>query len=102
MRGCYIILFEKHGKSAIIFSRFVPVVRTFMPIVAGIVKMKYSLFIKYTFISSLLWSTTVTLLGYFLGNNFPWIKDYMSIFILLVILLSIIPVIIEVLRKRRS
>lgn len=96
------VFFEKHGKYAIIFSRFVPVVRTFMPIVAGIVKMKYSLFIRYSFVSSLLWSTTVTLLGYFLGNTFPWIKDYMPIFILLVIILSIIPVLIEILRKRRS
>lgn len=96
------MFFEKHGKSAIIFSRFVPVIRTFTPIVAGVVKMKYSLFIKYSLISSLLWSTTITLLGYFLGNAFPWIKDYMPIVIVLVIILSIIPAFLEVLRKKKK
>lgn len=96
------IFFEKYGKSAIIFSRFVPVIRTFTPIIAGVVKMKYSLFIKYSFISSLLWSTIITLLGYFLGNAFPWIKDYMPIVIILVIILSIVPAIVEVLRKRKN
>lgn len=96
------IFFEKYGKSAIIFSRFVPVVRTFTPIVAGVVKMKYSLFIKYSFISSVLWSTIITLLGYFLGNAFPWIKDYMPIVMILVIILSIIPAFLEVLRKKNK
>ncbi len=96
------VFFEKYGKSAIIFSRFVPVVRTFMPIVAGIVKMDYKLFIRYSLLSSLLWSTIITFIGYFLGNTFPWIKDYMPVIMITVVILSIVPAIIEVMRKRKN
>src|SRR3990167_6639024 len=56
--------FDRHGKFTIIFSRFVPIVRTFVPIVAGVARMPYKLFVKYSLTSSLLWSTIVTLLGY--------------------------------------
>ena len=83
--------FEKHGAYAIILSRFVPVVRTFAPIVAGIGEMKYSKFIRYSLISSILWSTIVTSLGFFLGRIFPQIKDYLSYAIVLVIFVSILP-----------
>ena len=92
--------FEKHGKSAVILSRFVPIVRTFIPIVAGMAKMNYSLFIKYSLISSFLWSTIMTLAGYFLGQTFPWIKDYMSLVIFLVVFLSILPAIFEIMREK--
>ena len=94
--------FVKYGKSAILFSRFVPIVRTFTPIVAGIAKMDYKLFIKYSLMSSLLWSTIVTLAGYFLGQIFPQIKDYMSMVIIIVVLVSLLPGVVEILRKKKS
>lgn len=94
--------FEKHGMAAILFSRFVPIVRTFMPIVAGVARMKYSLFIRYSLISSLLWSTIITLSGFFLGRAFPIIKDYLSYAIFLVVFVSILPGVIEWLRKRNK
>src|SRR3989344_1488360 len=87
--------FEKHGKFAVILSRFVPMARTFIPIIAGIVRMDYPLFIRYSLISSLLWSTSMTLLGYFLGQLFPHIKEYVSFVILLIIFISILPMILE-------
>ncbi len=94
--------FDKHGSFTVIFSRFVPIVRTFVPIVAGIVRMRYGVFIKYSLISSFLWSTTVTLLGYFLGQIFPHIKNYMSWIIILIIIASILPIIYEYTKKPKQ
>lgn len=96
------VFFEKYGKSAIMFSRFVPIVRTFTPIVAGIVKMDYKLFLRYSLMSSILWSTTVTLSGYFLGQIFPQIKDYMPIVIIVVVLLSFLPAVVEIFRNNKK
>lgn len=96
------IFFEKYGKSAILFSRFIPIIRTFTPIVAGVVSMNYKTFLKYSFFSSILWSTTVTFSGYFLGQIFPQIQDYMSVIIILVVLLSLIPVIVEIFKKKKE
>lgn len=94
--------FEKHGRFAVVFSRFVPIVRTFVPVVAGVVKMNYMSFIKYSLVSSFLWSTIMTFLGYFLGKSFPQIKDYMFFVIILVVLLSLVPVIWEVMKDRKN
>lgn len=94
--------FQKYGKFTIVFSRFVPIVRTFAPIVAGIVRMPYKTFLKYSFIGSMLWATSITLLGYFLGRVIPEIKDYMSFFVILVVLLSLVPAIYEVAKEQRK
>ncbi len=94
--------FEKHGRFTVIFSRFIPVVRTFVPIVAGVIKMDYKLFLKYSLISSVLWSTIVTLVGYFLGQIFPHIKDYLSYMIFLIIVVSILPIILEIRQERKE
>ncbi|MDQ3076218.1 MAG: DedA family protein [bacterium] len=94
--------FEKHGKVAVVFCRFVPVVRTFTPIVAGLVKMDFDTFLKYSFFGSVLWSTIVTFLGYFLGQVFPQIKDYMGIILIVVVLVSFLPIVIEMVRKRKE
>ncbi|MBI3888580.1 DedA family protein [Candidatus Nomurabacteria bacterium] len=94
--------FDKYGKFAIVFSRFVPIVRTFTPIVAGIARVHYKLFIKYSLIGSFFWATTVTLLGYFLGRAFPIIKDYLWVIAILVVLVSLIPIFIEMMRRRKS
>ena len=91
--------FDKYGKLAVVSSRFIVIVRTFTPIVAGIVRMRYFSFIKYSVIGSILWSMSLTMSGYFLGKSFPQIKDYLSWFIVLVVFISILPGIIPVLRK---
>ncbi|MEJ0002096.1 MAG: VTT domain-containing protein [bacterium] len=95
------VFFSKHGRSAIIFSRFVPVVRTFAPIVAGVARMDKKAFVRYSVISSLLWSVLVTFLGFFLGQSFPWLTDYMPLLIGIVVVLSLIPPLVEVFRKRK-
>ncbi|OGI61226.1 hypothetical protein A2814_00455 [Candidatus Nomurabacteria bacterium RIFCSPHIGHO2_01_FULL_38_19] len=94
--------FERHGLFAIIFSRFVPIVRTFVPIVAGIARMHYLTFVKYSIISSFLWSFIVTLLGYFLGQAFPVIKNYLSLITILVVLVSLLPIVFEMTRKEKK
>jgi membrane-associated protein len=94
--------FEKHGKFAIIFSRFVPIIRTFAPIVAGIAYMPYKKFLKYSLISSVLWSTTVTLSGFFLGRQFPGMQNYMPLVITIVVTLSMLPMIIGFFRNRKK
>lgn len=94
--------FDKHGLLAIIFSRFIPIVRTFTPIVAGVVHMHYFTFVKYSIVSSILWSFIVTLAGYFLGEIFPIIKDYLSWIVVLIVFVSILPLIFEIIEKRKK
>ncbi len=94
--------FEKHGRVAITFARFVPVVRTFISIVAGVARMDYISFAKYSLLGSALWSATATLLGYFLGRVFPQIKDYMWVVIVLVVIVSIMPLAWEWMQGRQE
>ena len=96
------IFFDKYGKSAIVFSRFVPIVRTFTSIVAGIAHAHYKSFIRYSLISSILWASIVTLLGYYLGQLFPVIKDYLWVMAILVVLISLLPIFFEMVRGRRQ
>ncbi len=94
--------FQKYGKVSLLFARFVPIVRTFAPIGAGIGKMNYADFVKFNVIGAFIWSTSVTLIGYFLGKTFPGIQHYLSVIVILVVLVSVLPAIIHILQKRRS
>ena len=85
------IFFEKHGKKAILLARFVPIVRTFTPILAGVGKMDYKSFALYNASGGILWSATMLLLGYFLGGLFPDLQDYVLLFVVLVIVISFLP-----------
>ena len=93
--------FMKYGNLAITFCRFVPVVRTFVPVVAGIVKVDYKVFMKYSAIGSFLWSFSMTLLGYFLGQIFPQIQDTLWIIVILVVIVSLLPFVAEYIRRKR-
>jgi membrane-associated protein len=94
--------FERHGRYAIIISRFVPLMRTFAPIAAGIAQMPRPLFVRYSFISSALWSLSITLLGYFLGVAVPEIKDYLSLVVIAIVVVSLLPVLWQWLLHRRQ
>lgn len=83
--------FEKHGRKSIILARFIPVVRTFTPIMAGVGEMKYSTFITYNIVGGLLWAVGVTLLGYYLGQVIPDVDRYLLPIIVLIIFLSLLP-----------
>jgi membrane-associated protein len=92
--------YAKHGGKTIILARFIPVIRTFAPVVAGIAGMPYRKFAVYNIAGGVLWIMSTTLLGYFLGTTIPDIEKYIHYVIGAVILLSILPVIIEVLKAR--
>lgn len=92
--------YEKHGGKALIIGRFVPIVRTFLPLVAGLAKMSAARYMLYNIVGGLLWCGGVTLLGYFLGNSIPNIDKYILPLVLGIIVLSILPPLIHVLRAR--
>ncbi|MFM7068477.1 MAG: VTT domain-containing protein [Actinomycetes bacterium] len=92
--------FEHHGPRAIILARFVPIVRTFCPIVAGVGRMEYRTFVRYNAIGALVWGVGVTMIGYFLGSV-PVVRDNIEIAILVVVAVSLGPVVVEFIRHRR-
>lgn len=93
--------FEKHGPKTIVLARFVPIVRTFAPILAGVGRMQYRTFVSYNLIGGFLWAIGVTLLGYWLGNLIPDIDAYLLPIIALIIALSFVPIGLEWLKRRR-
>lgn len=93
--------YEKHGAKTIIIARFLPIIRTFAPFVAGIGKMKYPKFQAFNIISSILWSGSFITVGYFFGN-LPFVKKNFSAFILGIIILSVIPTIWKAFKMRKD
>lgn len=91
--------YEKYGSKTIVIARFVPIVRTLAPFVGGIGRMHYGTFITYNVIGAVLWVVGITLAGYFLGN-IPIIRDNFSKVVLLIILLSILPIVFEVVKEK--
>lgn len=94
--------FENHGSKTIVLARFVPVVRTFAPILAGVSNMKYRTFVIFNFVGALLWAVGVTLLGYWLGETIPNIDKYLLPIIAGIIVLSVLPVWFEYRRQKRK
>ncbi|MFH0728037.1 MAG: DedA family protein [Pseudomonadota bacterium] len=95
------LFFEKYGGKTIIIARFVPIIRTFAPFVAGIGSMTYIRFLSYNVIGGILWILSFTAAGYFFGN-IPIVKKNFTFTIFAIILLSIMPGIIEIIRNRRQ
>jgi membrane-associated protein len=91
--------FEKHGGKTIFLARFVPIIRTFAPFVAGISRMPYGFFIRWNVIGGLTWVATFTLLGYFFGNM-PFVQKNFELVIIAIVVISFIPAVSEWLRAR--
>lgn len=90
--------FEKHGGKALILARFVPIIRTFVPVIVGVAQMDKRKFFLYNVIGAALWGGGVTLLGYLLGDKVPWVRDNLDIIFVVIVLVSVVPIGIEVLR----
>jgi len=87
--------YEKHGTKTIVIARFVPIIRTFVPAVAGAAKMKYHSFVVYNIVGGTLWVFSTVLLGYGVGSAIPNVDKYLHLVIGVVIFLSLIPVMLE-------
>ena len=95
------VFYATYGARAIVLSRFVPVVRTFTPVLAGVGGMPYKTFMKYNILGGVLWSAGLLLLGYFLGSLIPRVDSYLTPIIFLIIVISFLPIIHEVIKDRR-
>ena len=92
--------YDKYGGMALILGRFFPIVRTFAPIFAGVVKVDFKTFTIYNIVGSFAWVNTLTLAGYFLGRRFPQLKDYLQYIVLGLIIITTVPLIFAFVKKK--
>lgn len=95
------LFYEKYGGKAIILARFIPIIRTFAPFVAGVGTMHYGQFITYNIVGGIVWVTLFTLAGYFFGN-LTFVQENFHTAVVAIILLSVVPVILEFIKHRRE
>jgi membrane-associated protein len=93
--------FTKHGGKTIFLARFVPIIRTFAPFVAGVSRMPYGFFVRWNIIGGIVWVAVFTLLGYFFGN-IPFVQQHFELVIVAIIAVSLIPAVAEGLKARRE
>jgi membrane-associated protein len=95
------VFYEKHGKKTIVLARFIPVIRTFAPIVAGIGDMHYQTFIFYNIIGGLIWAVGITMLGFFLGQFIPadTMDKYLLLIIMIIVAISVLPAVWHILKE---
>ncbi|HEV8616382.1 MAG TPA: VTT domain-containing protein [Methylomirabilota bacterium] len=93
--------YARHGAKTIVIARFVPIIRTFAPVVAGVGQMEYRRFVVYNVAGGVGWVTSMTWAGYLLGQTVPNISDHIHVVVGIVILLSLVPIATEILKERR-
>ncbi|MFL4473225.1 VTT domain-containing protein [Paeniglutamicibacter sp. MACA_103] len=96
--------FERFGGRAVVLARFVPIVRTFVPVIAGVARMSYRVFVLYNLLGALLWGVGVTLLGFWLGQ-YEWVGENIDLIFIVIVLLSVIPIGVEMImagRRKRA
>ena len=93
--------YERYGGKTIVIARFVPIIRTFAPVVAGVGQMRYARFVFYNVFGGIAWVASMTWAGYLLGSVIPNISRYVHVVVVAVIVLSVVPIAVEVLRARR-
>lgn len=93
--------FDKHGAKTIVLARFVPIVRTFAPVVAGVGGMNYRTFVRFNVVGGLLWGVGIPTLGYFLGQ-IEFVKKNIEVAIIVIVLVSLLPMVLEYVKHRRG
>lgn len=93
--------FDRYGPRTVVLAPFVPIVRTFTPVMAGVGRMRYRTFVAYNLVGALAWGVGVTLLGYWLGG-LAFVRDHLEVILVTIVAVSFLPVSHEVLRSRRS
>ncbi len=94
--------YDKYGARAVVLGRFIPIVRTFVPILAGVAGMHYGKFIRYNIIGATLWAIGMTLLGYFVGVSVPNMQNYLLPIVITIVLLSVLPIFLEMRKKPKE
>lgn len=94
--------YEKYGPMTVVIGRFVPIVRTFAPILAGVGKMNYKKFLTFNVLGAMLWAVGLALLGFFLGTSVPGIDKYITPIVILIIILSILPILFNLKSKKAA
>ena len=94
--------YDRHGFLAIVLARFIPIIRTFAPIVAGVVHMRYRVFVVYNIVGALLWASGVTFLCFYLGEKIPGVETYLTPIITAIIIVTCIPLVREYFRQRKD
>ena len=93
--------YDKYGPMSIILGRFVPIVRTFVPFLAGVAPMRYATFLINNVVGGVLWIASLVYTGYWFGNV-PWVKQNLSLIIVAILIISVLPIAIKVLQERRK
>lgn len=93
--------FERHGSKAIVLARFVPIVRTFMPVTAGVAKMPYRTFLAFDIVGGVLWGAGVTALGRLLGNV-AFVSEHIETILILIVVVSVLPILVQIIKARRA
>jgi membrane-associated protein len=93
--------YDRYGGATIIIARFVPIIRTFAPFLAGVASMPYARFLAYNVVGGVVWIAALTYAGYFFGN-IPWVKEHLSLILAGIIVVSLIPAVATYLRERRK
>ncbi|MGO4453273.1 DedA family protein [Arthrobacter sp. RAF14] len=100
------VFFEKHGGKALVLARFVPIIRTFVPVIVGVAEYDRKKFFLFNVIGGVLWGGGVTLLGYILGDRVPWVSKNLDLIFIVIVLVSVLPILIEGIKgfldKRKS
>ncbi len=84
--------YNRNGGFALVLGKFLPIIRTFAPVMAGVVQLNYRTFVLYSLAGSASWTVSITLIGYFLGSTFPWVKDYLEYIIIGLVVVTAIPI----------
>ncbi len=95
------MFYDKYGAFSIVMGRFVPIVRTFVPFLAGVARMSYREFLMYNVFGAVLWIASLTYAGYLFGN-LPWVKANLSLIVIAIVIVSVLPIAIKYLQERRA